>query len=102
MASEVMPCLLASANRSSSRAAPSSMEYSVWMWRWVKSAAGTGPSLGGRSDGVLLPCRSTQDRVEQFHHRLAKRHQRGRERHLRHAVGGRVLDPVVSHEHGLL
>src|SRR4051812_15212054 len=33
----VMPSSPVRANRSSSRAAPSSMEYSVWTWRWTKS-----------------------------------------------------------------
>src|SRR4051794_18189553 len=33
----VIPSSAVRANRSSSRAAPSSMEYSVWTWRWTKS-----------------------------------------------------------------
>src|SRR5262245_29810924 len=42
----VMPSSPVRANRSSSRAAPSSMEYSVWTWRWTKAPH----RLGGADD----------------------------------------------------
>ena len=41
-----MPSSAVRANRSSSRAAPSSMEYSVWTWRWAKESP-EDPAIGG-------------------------------------------------------
>src|SRR4051812_9624929 len=42
----LMPSSDVRRNRSSRRAAPSSMEYSVWTWRWTKSP----PRLTGADD----------------------------------------------------
>src|SRR5690554_5956271 len=53
----VCPSRAVSANRSSSLAAPSSIEYSVCTWRWTKSeppAAAMRTSLGRRSDTSVL------------------------------------------------
>src|SRR5918994_4276522 len=44
-----IPCRWASAKSSGSRAAPSSMEYSVWTCRWANDS-GTAPILGRRTD----------------------------------------------------
>ena len=37
------PSAAAAATTSPTRAAPSSIEYSVWTWRWVKRIAHAGP-----------------------------------------------------------
>src|SRR6478735_5086608 len=54
----VIPSSLVRANRSSSRAAPSSMEYSVWTWRWTKSPPLAEPD--DMSGAVLLSGASGQ------------------------------------------
>jgi hypothetical protein len=52
MASAGMPIFADSANRSSSRAAPSSMENSVCVCRWTKLSVLVGPVIG--TEGSLL------------------------------------------------
>src|SRR5262252_5395607 len=57
----VMPSSAVRAKRSSSRAAPSSMEYSVCTWRWTKSPALTDPDdMGGAAllSGAAVRCQT--------------------------------------------
>src|SRR5271170_2714051 len=44
------PSALAASTISSTRAAPSSIEYSVWLWRWTKPSAISGRSLSRRDE----------------------------------------------------
>src|SRR5215212_1833936 len=52
-----MPCRAASANRSSIRAAPSSMEYSVCTCRWANEPSGMTGILGVGTDNPMVPGR---------------------------------------------
>src|SRR6266487_3540669 len=54
MARAGMPIRAASANRSFTRAAPSSIEYSVWTCRWVK-LSGTSPPRSVHRLWVMFP-----------------------------------------------
>src|ERR1700691_3844331 len=50
MAIALCPSALAASTISSTRAAPSSIEYSVWLWRWTKPSAISGRSLSRRDE----------------------------------------------------
>src|SRR3954470_9111564 len=61
----VMPSSLVRVKRSSSLAAPSSMEYSVWTCRWTKSAPETEPDDMGGAGLLSEVQRSGTQEVEQ-------------------------------------